>query len=290
MAVDEGELKRRLLRLLEEDEEFRLAVAGLVGLREILEELRWLRRKSLEHDKRLEAIERKLLEHDKRFEAIERKLLEHDKRFEAIEKKLLEHDKRFEAIEKKLLEHDKRFEAIERKLLEHDKRFEVLERKLLEHDKRLESIEKKLAEHDEKLERIEQRLVEHEAKLNEMNRRLSNVEMIMGALAESFYARMVWEDLREEIRAAGEELQQRLRNARLDGEDIDLLVVTDKSIYVVEVKVKPKIADVGALLAKTEVAARHYPGKRAVPVLAGAMIGSEVAAYATEKGVRVYIY
>ncbi len=120
------ELKRELLRLLREDEEFRLAVAGLVGLREILEELRGLRAKSLEHDKRFEALERKMIEHDKRFEAIERKLLEHDKRFEAIEKKLLEHDKRFEAIERKLLEHDKRFEAIEKKLLEHDEKFRAI--------------------------------------------------------------------------------------------------------------------------------------------------------------------
>ncbi|BES81836.1 hypothetical protein [Pyrodictium abyssi] len=186
-SLSDEELKQRLLRLLEEDEEFRPAVAGLVGLREILEELRWLRRKSLEHDKRFEAIEEKLSEHD--------------------------------------------------------------------------------------------------GKLDEINKRLSNVEMSPGALTESLYARMIWEDLREEIRETGEKILHRQRNARLDGENIDLLLVTDRAVYVVEAKLKPKIGDVGALLAKAELAAKHYPDKRRIaPVLAGAMIGAEVAAYAARKG------
>jgi chromosome segregation ATPase len=332
MGLTREALKKEILQMLKEDEEFRLAVAGLIGLSEILEELRALREKSLqydkhfatierkllehdkrfealerkllEHDKRFEAIERKLLEHDRRFEALERKLLEHDKRFEAIERKLLEHDKRFELIEKKLLEHDRRFEAIERKLLEHDKRFEVIERKLLEHDKRFEAIERKLLEHDKRFEVLERKLLEHdkrfeaiERKLSEhdrhferIERRLSGLELTVGSLAESMYSRFLWEDIRVEIRERGERVLVRRRNARVDGEDIDLLVVTDASVYVVEVKVKPKKADVGALLAKAEIARRRYPGRRVVAVLAGSLVGDDVEEYASEKGVLVYTY
>ncbi|BES81021.1 hypothetical protein [Pyrodictium abyssi] len=250
-----AEEKQRFLRALEEDKEFRLAVAGLIGLREVLEELRWLRRKSLEHDKRFEAIERKLLEHDKRFEALEKKLLEHDKRFEALERKLLEHDKRFEAIERKLLEHDEKFRAIL-----------------------------------EEIRRIWERIEGIERELREMNRRLSSLEPTLGALTESSYSRFVWDELREEIVGRGERLLQRHRNARLDGEDIDLLLVTDRTVYVVEVKVKPRHSDVAALLAKAELAARHHPGKRVVPILAGAIIGTELEDYALQKGVKVYSY
>jgi len=102
---------------LEEDEEFRYAIAGKLGILEILrrldrieEELRKLWLKSLEHDKRFE-------EMNKRFEAIEKKLLKHDKRFEAIERRLLEYDKRFETIEKKLLEHDEKFKEMHKEVL-----------------------------------------------------------------------------------------------------------------------------------------------------------------------------
>jgi len=126
--------------------------------------------------------------------------------------------------------------------------------------------------------------------LRGMNRSISSIEVELGALGESLYTRFAWEDIRLEVESSGERLVSRVRNARVDGEDIDLLIVTDKSLYVVEVKVKPKQHDVGALLAKAEVAAKHYPGKRVVPVLAGALIGREVEDYARGKGVLVYTY
>ena len=86
MASLSSDERKRFLRALEEDAEFRYAVAGKLGLLEILkrldrieEELRKLWVKSLEHDKRFEEI-------NKRFEVIEKKLLEHDERFNQIQR------------------------------------------------------------------------------------------------------------------------------------------------------------------------------------------------------------
>ena len=47
----------------------------------------------------------------------------------------------------------------------------------------------------------------------------------------------------EEIKGRGETVLRRERNVELDG--VDLLVETDRHVYVVEVKTRPKIADVG---------------------------------------------
>ncbi len=86
MASLSSDERKRFLRALEEDAEFRYAVAGKLGLLEILkrldrieEELRKLWVKSLEHDKRFKEI-------NKRFEVIEKKLLEHDERFNQIQR------------------------------------------------------------------------------------------------------------------------------------------------------------------------------------------------------------
>ena len=299
--ISRDAVKKEFLKLLEVDEEFRLAVAAKLGLLEILTEIRRLRedfdklyRKSLEHDKRFEAIERKLLEHDKRFEVIEKKLLEHDKHFEAIERKLLEHDKRFEVIERKLLEHDKRFEAIEKKLLEHDKRFEefnkrfeAIERKLLEHDRRFEAIERRLEEHDRKFNQILEEIKKIWEAIAELNRRLSRVEDAVGALAESTYAKFTLDALVSECGVSNERIISWHRNIEVDGEEINLLLVTERRVFVVEVKVRPRHADVGALLSKAEIVSRRYPDKKVVAVLTGTRIGMEVASYAVGKGVRV---
>lgn len=80
MALSTEE-KKRFLKALEEDEEFRYAVAARLGLLEILNELKKLR----------EDFNKFMKESSKRFETIERKLLEHDKRFEAIERELQLH-------------------------------------------------------------------------------------------------------------------------------------------------------------------------------------------------------
>ena len=116
------------------------------------------------------------------------------------------------------------------------------------------------------------------------NKRFARIEASLGAIAEAQFSRYVWEELREEGR--GEAVLRRERNVDLDGVDIDLLVETDRHVYVVEVKTKPKIADVGALLAKCDVAQQKL-GKPAIPILTGVMIGREVEAYARGKGVRI---
>ena len=78
------ELKERLFKLLEEDREFRLAVAGMLGFRdimerleehdrkfnEILEEIREIREEQARHTRILEEHTKRLEEHDRKFNEI----------------------------------------------------------------------------------------------------------------------------------------------------------------------------------------------------------------------------
>jgi len=109
------------------------------------------------------------------------------------------------------------------------------------------------------------------------NKRFARIETYVGAIAEAQFSRYVWEELREQVRGRGETVLRRERNVDLDG--VDLLVETDRHVYVVEVKTRPKIADVGALLAKCDVVQQKL-GKPAIPVLTGAIIGRELETYA----------
>ncbi len=254
LAGREG-LKREVLRLLEEDEEFRLAVAAKLGLLEILRELR---------------------EYGRRFDEILERMDRREEYIRRIWAKLEEHDRKFNEILEELRGHRKKLE-------DHDRKFEAILVELREHRKRLE-------EHDKKFNVILEEIRRIWTKLEEHDKRLSRIEMGLGALAESFYCKALWDDLKEELASRGERILRRRRNARIDGVDIDLLVETDKSIYVVEVKVKPGHPDVGALVAKADLVRSRYPGRRVVAILAGALIGREVEEYARSRGVEVYAY
>ncbi|MEM1547499.1 MAG: hypothetical protein QXN75_00510 [Thermoproteota archaeon] len=84
-------VKSRILKLLKEDEEFRYAVAGFIGLADVL-------RRFEEHDRKFNEIIARLDEHSRRFE-------EHDRKFNEIIARLDEHSRRFE-------EHDRKFNEI----------------------------------------------------------------------------------------------------------------------------------------------------------------------------------
>jgi hypothetical protein len=117
------EEKRRFLKALETDEEFRLAVAGLLGLGEILRELRDLRRRM---DRYIRISERRwrewretwrkfLEENEKRWEENRKWWEENEKRWEENRKRWEENDKRwqmwYETWRKFLEENEKRWEA-----------------------------------------------------------------------------------------------------------------------------------------------------------------------------------
>ncbi|MEM2389076.1 MAG: hypothetical protein QW215_02440, partial [Ignisphaera sp.] len=83
------EEKLRILKTLEEDVEFRYAMAGALGVLEILKRLDTIESRLEENSKRLELIEKRLEEHS-------RILQEHSKRLEEHSRILQEHSKRLE--------------------------------------------------------------------------------------------------------------------------------------------------------------------------------------------------
>ncbi|WP_288007399.1 DUF3782 domain-containing protein [Thermofilum sp.] len=130
------EEKLRFLNTLREDEEFRLAVAGLLGLNTILEELKKLRQDFQAH---LELEEKRWEENNKRWE-------ENDKKWEQVFKKLEEHSKLLEEHSKILEQHSKMLEEHRKVLEEHTKILQQHSKMLEEHSRQLQEQGKSLAE------------------------------------------------------------------------------------------------------------------------------------------------
>ncbi|MEL9940236.1 MAG: DUF3782 domain-containing protein [Ignisphaera sp.] len=162
-TTNNSSLKSEFLRLLKEDEEFRYAIAGLIGFGEVLkrldrheEELKRLREDFLvfvkEQEKRWEENNRRWEENNKRWEENNRRWEENNRRWE-------EAYKRFEAIEselKRLREDFNRFvELEERRWEEINKRFTEVFARLEEHDRKFNEIVKRLEEHSRSLKRLE---------------------------------------------------------------------------------------------------------------------------------------
>jgi len=112
MAVN-AELKQRFLELLKSDEEFRLAVAGLLGLDTVISELKKLREDFLtfvkEQEKRWEENNRRWEGAFKRFEAIESEIR---RLWEAVEKLREDFNKLYESVMKRMDSFERRLMAL----------------------------------------------------------------------------------------------------------------------------------------------------------------------------------
>jgi len=153
--VTEVDLKRELLRLLKEDEEFRLAVAGLLGLDAILSELRKLRE---DFNRLVELEDRRWEENRKRWEESEKRWEENWRRWEENNKRWEENWRLWEENMRRWEENNKRWEENEKRWQEAYRRFEAIEeelRKLREdHNKLREDFNKAYADLSRRLDAL----------------------------------------------------------------------------------------------------------------------------------------
>ncbi|MEM1557956.1 MAG: hypothetical protein QXG12_05140 [Thermoproteota archaeon] len=149
-------MKSKILRLLKEDEEFRYAVAGFIGLSDVL--------------KRFE-------EHDRKFNEIIARLDEHSRRFE-------EHDRKFNEIIARLDEHSRRFEEHDRKFNEIMEEIRDLRRSMSEIMAYVERTS--LTIEEEAREILSHRLKEHGIELNISNLVLPDMEVNIYGVDEKF--------------------------------------------------------------------------------------------------------
>ena len=102
----ESNLRKELIRLLKEDESFRYEVLGLLGIRDIMDELRKLRR---DFNRLLRQSERRWRENYKHWEENNKKWEENFKRWEENARLWQENFKRWEENDKKWENADKTF-------------------------------------------------------------------------------------------------------------------------------------------------------------------------------------
>ena len=118
MAVSRSKIKEEFLKLLEEDREFRYTVAGLLGIREILEridknteELVKLQQQVTSLQEQVVKLQEQVTRHSEAIEALQKQVAEHSKEIKALREQMIEHSKAIRALQEQLVKHS---EAIEK--------------------------------------------------------------------------------------------------------------------------------------------------------------------------------
>ncbi len=228
-------LKKRILKLLEEDEEFRLVVAAKVGLLKILEKLE-------QHDRKFNEILERLERHEEEVKKIWSEIRRIWEEIHKIWIKLEEHDRKFNEILERLDRHEKI-------LLRHEEEIHRIWKEIHKVWEKLEQHDRKFNEILERLDRHEQILLRHERILEKHTRALGSLGEDVGLLVEAFLSQRVEDSIRERIRDEGDKLLTvRYRFMVNRDYEVDMYVETEKKIYVIEIKSRPSVRDVDKLV------------------------------------------
>ena len=294
------ELKKKILKLLREDEEFKLAVAGLLGYDTILNELKKLREDFQhfvrEQERRWEENSKRWEEANRRFEVLEselRKLREDFNKFvELQEKRWEENNKRWEENNRRWEENNRRWEEEARRWEENNKRWEENNKRWEEAYKRFEAIEKKLLEHDEKFESVNK-------ELKRLSKAVAELQLIVGSMGRRWgrdLEKMVLEIYRYALEERGiepgkvEKFKYVDREGRYLGKgaviEVDIYIHDDK-VYLLEVKSRTELEDVEWFSRKVKIVEEIIGRKAEKYIIVTVHIDDDALMRAIELGLDV---
>ncbi|BES81134.1 PD-(D/E)XK nuclease family protein [Pyrodictium abyssi] len=257
-AVDRRALGEALLELLEEDREFRHAVMGLLGYREVLE--------------RITRLEERFARLEERFAKLEEEFLELRRAQQRLEERQQRLEERFQKLEERFAELEEHFARLEERFAKLEEEFQKLE---------------------ERQQRLEERMARLEEEMRETRRVLNTIAHRFGLLTETGFREAMRYVVEEALGAARvERLSLRDEEGLVYGYpatvDIDL-VVRDGEHIIVEVKSRVDPGDVAVLARKARLYERET-GTRPRAVILGGYVAPSAYEAAARLGVTVRPY
>jgi len=183
-------LRGELLRLLREDEEFRLAVMGLLGYADLkssvdrlVEAVNELTKLAKAHEERLVKVEDRLSRIEAAIEELTRAIKAHDERLTRLEgaveeltKAVKAHEERLTKVEDRLTRLENAVEELTKAVKAHEDRLTRVEDRLTRLENAVEELTKAVKEQSRAIEELAKIVKSHEERLAGVEERLARLE------------------------------------------------------------------------------------------------------------------
>ncbi|ABO09314.1 PD-(D/E)XK nuclease family protein [Pyrobaculum calidifontis] len=275
--------KDAFLRLLREDEEFRYAVLGLLGLDKVFKRLE-------KNTKAIAALQRAMVRHTKALE-------EHTRAIEALQKTIEEHSRAINSMQKTLEEHSrvlerhsKAVESLQRAVEEHTRAIVAMQKTLEEHSRAIEGLQRAVEEHSRAIMSLQQAVDAQSVAIRELAAKMNALGTRWGVVAE--------EAFRESVKYLVEDLLGAYKAKKWTYYDAEGLVyghpsvveadllVRDGEHILVEFKSSADRADVGELY-KLGILYERVAGVKPKLLLVSPAVRKRAAELAKELGVEI---
>jgi len=282
--------KEAFIRALEEDKEFRYAVMGLLGFREILERLTKL-------EERLAKLEERFARLEEEFKKLYERQLKLEERQQKLEERQQRLEERFAELERRFIELEKRFVELEKRFVELAERQQKLEERLARLEERFARLEERFAKLEERQQKLEERIIKLEERQQRLEEELRNTRRVVIAIAHRFGVisekafRHAMRYVVEEVFGVArvEKWVYRDREGFVYGYpsiiEVDL-IVRDKEHVLVEVKSRVSKADIAELYKIGKLYERIEGVKPRLAIVSG-LVDPEVRETSARLGIEI---
>jgi hypothetical protein len=272
------EERERLLATLERDRQFRYALMGLLGYRELLERF-----------SRLEERQQKL---EELFAKLEERMVKLEERQQRLEERIARLEERFISLEERQQKLEERFAQLEERVIKLEERIARLEERFAELEKRFQDLEERFLKLEERVTRLEERVARLEEAVASLQRTVITIAHRFGVASEHAF--------REALKGIVEDLfgAKAERWITYDSEglvyghpaevEVDV-VIRDREHLLVEVKSRADSGDVLELARIASLYERRTGVKPRLAIVAG-FVSTRAYKIADRLGVRIYTY
>ena len=162
------ELRRELLRLLREDEEFRYTVLGYLGLDEVIKSIKALQQQVADNTEAIRALQQQVAEHteairslQEQVRALQEQVAGHTEAIKALQQQVVEHTEAIRVLQRQVAEHTEAIRALQQQVAEHTKAIKVLQEQVAEHTKAIRALQQQVAEHTEVIRVLQEQVAKH---------------------------------------------------------------------------------------------------------------------------------
>ena len=293
VGEDREKLKKTLLELLESDAEFRYAVMGLLGFKEVLERITRVEEILARIEERQQRLEERFAVLEERQQRLEERQLRLEEMFARLEERQQKLEERFAQLEERFAKIEERQQKLEERFAQLEERFAKIEERFARIEERQQKLEERQQKLEERFAELEEKFLRIEEEMKETRRVVYTVAHRFGVITETSFREAMKYVLAEVLGVAEvEKLVMRDEEGVVYGYPAEVeidLVVRDREHIIVEVKSRVDAGDVAVLARKAVL----YEKKRKVKpraVILGGFITSRAYEAAGRLGVEIRPY
>ena len=257
--------KEEFLRALREDEEFRYAVLGLLGIEKVLQSIEENTRAIRELQGQVKTLQEQVVSLQAQMAGLQQQVNENTRAIRELQVQVNEHTKAIKALQEQVValqqqvnEHTKAIKELQQQVNEHTKAIKELQQQVNEHTRAIKELQQQVSEHtkaikelQEQVKVLQEQAIEHARAIRELASRIDALGARWGVVTEEAFRssiKYLVEDLLKEYKVGKWTYfdSDGFVYGRPSVVDVDVLV-RDGEHIVVEFKSYADRADIGEL-------------------------------------------